>query len=213
MSKRAYGQFCGLVRALEVVGERWALLIVRDLLVGPRRFTDLKQGLAKIPTNILAARLKELEQAGVIRRTALPLPAKGVAYELTELGESLEEPVVSLSRWGARLLGEPRPDEVVTTDSMIMALRTTFRAEAAEGVRAAYVLRMGPIVLHARVDGPRVEVGAGELPDPDLVIEAGPGLRAVMAGEVTPAQAIRDGIASITGDPALFDRFAQIFRI
>src|ERR671936_950820 len=112
--RRSYGQFCGLARAVEVVGERWALLIVRDLLVGPKRFTDLRRGLPRIPTNVLAERLRELEYAGVVRRRLLPRPAGSVVYELTPYGQELEEAVLPLGRWGARALGEPRPDEIVT---------------------------------------------------------------------------------------------------
>lgn len=129
MGSRTYGQFCGLARALEIVGERWALLIVRDLAVGPKRFTDLRQGLPKIPTNVLSTRLKELEQSDVVRRRVLPRPAAAVVYELTEYGRGLEDIVIRLGRWGARTLGEPRQDEIVTPDSMIMALRATFRPE------------------------------------------------------------------------------------
>ena len=88
MAGRSYGQFCGLSRALELIGERWALLIVRDLLVGPRRFTDLRRGLPRIPTNILSSRLRELEYAGVVRRRVLPRPATSVVYELTETAAS-----------------------------------------------------------------------------------------------------------------------------
>jgi DNA-binding HxlR family transcriptional regulator len=213
MSKRAYGQFCGLARAVEVVGERWALLIVRDLLVGPRRFTDLRRGLPRIPTNILADRLRELEEAGVVRRRILPRPAGAVVYELTEYGAELEEVVLGLGRWGARRLGDPRPDEIVTVDSLVMALRTTFQPEAARGLRVGYELRMGPVVLHARIDDGALAAGAGPLPDADLVVEAGPALRALMAGELTPAEAIASGGVKLTGDPALLDRFAELFRI
>jgi DNA-binding HxlR family transcriptional regulator len=213
MAKRAYGQFCGLVRALEMVGERWALLIVRDLLVGPKRFTDLKQGLPKIPTNVLTDRLRELEQAGIVARRLQPRPAGGVVYELTEHGRGLEEPVVALSRWGAKLLTEPAPDEIVTTDSMVMALRTTFRAETAGEGRVGYELRMGPITIHARVRDGRVEVGAGGMADADLIIESGPGLRALMAGEMSAWEAIASGTVRVTGDHALLERFAETFRI
>ena len=212
MAKRAYGQFCGLVRALEVVGERWALLIVRDLLVRPKRYGELREGLPRIPTNVLAARLKELEEAGVVRRRPVPRPAGGVVYELTEYGSELEGAVLQLGRWGAKSLGEPRADEIVTVDSMIMALRTTFRPEA-EGGDASYELRMGPIVIHARVLGGAVEVGEGALPGADLVVEAGPAIRALMAGEMTPAEAIDSGSVRLTGDPAMLSRFAQSFRI
>src|SRR5205823_2044256 len=101
---RQYGQYCGLARALDLVGERWALLVIRDLLVGPRRFSDLRQGLPRIPTNVLADRLKELEEAGVVRRRALPRPAASVVYELTEYGWELEDSVLRLGLWGAKSL-------------------------------------------------------------------------------------------------------------
>ena len=213
MSNRAYGQYCGFARALEAVGERWALLIVRDLLVGPKRFTDLQHGLPGIPSNVLTARLKELEAAGVAQRRVLPRPARGVAYELTEYGAELEEIVVALGRWGAKAMGDPRAEETITVDSLIIALRTTFRAEAARGFRAGYELRAGEIVLHARIDDGKIEVAAGPLNDPDLVIEAGPAIKLLMAREVTPAQALASGLVRIEGDPKLLDRFVEMFRI
>jgi DNA-binding HxlR family transcriptional regulator len=132
MTKRAYGQFCGLVRALEIVGERWALLIVRDLLVAPKRFTDLRQGLPRIPTNILSLRLRELEAAGVVRRRVLPRPSGAVVYELTDHGNALEDVVLRLGRWGAKSLGEPGPEDIVTVDSLVMAMRSTFHPEACD---------------------------------------------------------------------------------
>jgi DNA-binding HxlR family transcriptional regulator len=213
VKSRAYGQYCGFARALEVVGERWALLVVRDLLVGPKRFTDLLRGLPGIPSNVLTTRLKELESAGVAQRRVLPRPSRAVVYELTEYGMELEPVVVELGRWGAKNLGDPRPDETITVDSLITALRTTFHPEAARGFRAGYELRVGEMVLHARVDDGRIQVAEGSLPDADLAIDAGPGIRALMAGEVSPADAIENGIVRVTGDPTLLTRFAEIFRI
>jgi DNA-binding HxlR family transcriptional regulator len=210
---RAYGQYCGFARALEVVGERWALLIVRDLLVGAKRFTDLLRGLPGIPSNVLTARLKELEDAGVVRRRVLARPSRAVVYELTEYGLELDAVVFELGRWGAKNLGDPRADETITVDSLITALRSTFHPDAARGFRAGYELRVGELVLHARVDDERVEVAEGALPDADLAIEAGPGIRALMAGEVSPAAAIENGTVRLTGDPGLLTRFAEIFRI
>lgn len=213
MKARAYGQYCGFARALEVVGERWAMLVIRDLLVGPRRFTDLLRGLPGIPSNVLTARLKELEAAGVVRRRLQPRPSRGVAYELTEYGAELESVVIALGRWGAKTLGDPRPDETVTQDSLITALRTTFRPDAARGLHATFALRVGPCALHARVDDGRVTVAGGAPADADVTIDAGPGIRALMAGEIGPDDAIAHGIARVTGDASLFARFAEIFRI
>lgn len=211
--KRSYGQFCGFARAVEIIGERWALLLVRDLLVGPKRFGELQRGLPKIPTNILTSRLKELEAAGIVQRRAAPQPGGGVLYELTSRGEELEPAVLAIGRWGAKMLDAPRPDEIITNDSMIMALRTTFQPQAAAGVHASYELRMGPLVIHARIADGNLVAGAGPLPDADLVIETGPALKAVMAREIMASDALAQGLVHITGDPALFDRFAEMFRI
>ncbi|MEV6868237.1 winged helix-turn-helix transcriptional regulator [Streptosporangium subroseum] len=213
MAGRSYGQFCGLSRALELIGERWALLIVRDLLVGPRRFTDLRRGLPRIPTNILSSRLRELEHAGVVRRRVLPRPAASVVYELTEYGRELDDIVLRLGRWGARTLGEPGPEDIVTSDSLIMALRSGFGAEAARGTRASYELRLGEVVIHARVDDGVLQAGEGSLAGADLVLEAGTELRRLMTGEISPGEAIASGAVRVTGDPALLDRFAEIFHI
>ena len=103
MAARSYGQYCGVTTAVELVTERWALLIIRDLLVGPRRYTDLKQGLPRIPTNILSTRLKELQEGGVVRR--IPLVRCGLVYELTNYGRELEPIVLALGRWGFRSMG------------------------------------------------------------------------------------------------------------
>src|SRR5215470_12122790 len=114
VNRRDYKQYCGLARALELVGERWALLIIRDLAVHPRRYTDLLDGLPGIPTNVLSTRLKELEQAGVIERRVAPAPQRGILYALTSDGHDLEPAVHALGRWGASHLGDPRPGEPVT---------------------------------------------------------------------------------------------------
>ncbi|MDQ6674853.1 MAG: helix-turn-helix transcriptional regulator [Chloroflexota bacterium] len=213
MPSRTYGQYCGFARALEVVGERWALLIVRDLTVGPRRFTDLRRGLPGIPTNVLAARLKELEIDGVIQRSVLPRPSAGVVYELTAYGAELEDVVFRLGVWGAKSLGQPRRGETVTLDSLIVALRSTFRPQAARDLRVSYELRLGEIVLHARVDHGRLETGAGPIEAADVAIDTDLAIKALMAGEMSPAEAIASGSVRLTGDPALLDRFAQMFQI
>jgi DNA-binding HxlR family transcriptional regulator len=214
VATRAYGQYCGFARALEVVGERWAMLIIRDLLAGPKRFTDLQRGLPRIPSNILTARLKELEESGIVQRRALARSeGAGVAYELTAEGRELEGPMMALGRWGAKRLGERRPDEVLTEDSMQMALRSTFHPEYARDLKARYELRLGDVVVHACVADGKITVGKGALENADLVIEAGHGIRAVMAQELSPADAVKAKIVQLRGDRKLFTRFAEIFRI
>lgn len=212
--RRVYGQYCGLARAVEVVGERWTLLIIRDLLVGPRRFTDLHRGLPRIPTNVLADRLRELEEAGVVHRRVLPRPAGSVVYELTPYGAQLEDVVMRLGLWGAQAMGNPRDGEIVTPDSLTIALRTTFRPQGARGVHLSYELRLGTVVLNARIDDGRLQVGQGELPEADLVFETGPGLRALLAGELSPRAAIDAGsLQVVRGEVALLDRFVELFQI
>ncbi len=220
MTSQVYGQFCGIARALEVVGEPWALLIVRDLLVSPKNFGELRQGLPLMTDRVLAARLEELEHAGVVWRRA-PAPGKDAAvFELTDYGCELEEILLRLGRWGARTLGGPRREEIVTSDSIVMALRTTFRPDAARNLRVNYVVELGDIVVYARVNGEDAEVGTGTLRDADLIIEAGPAIKALMAGEMSPREAIETGSVrlktrhdDIPADPALLAWFVEIFHI
>ena len=221
MAARSYGQYCGVTTAVELIGERWALLIVRDLLVGPRRYTDLKQGLPRIPTNILSTRLKELQEGGVVRRVLLL--NCGLVYELTPYGRSFEPIMLALGRWGFQAMGEPEEGDVVTPDSLTMALRTAFVAEGAAD--AEYELHVGDVALRASVhDGelrvaqlapPAPPVG-GRLPEgePDAVIVAGPGIRRLIGGDITPAEALaQDVVAVVRGEESLLDSFAATFRI
>ena len=134
---RTYGDGCAIARALDLVGERWALLVVRELLLGPKRYTDLRRGLPNASPNVLSHALRELERAGVIRRRKLPPPAGARVYELTAWGRELEETVMSLGRWAARspTRAERRSDR--SADSIILALRSLFDPGAAHGLRAA----------------------------------------------------------------------------
>src|ERR671933_2557575 len=126
MTSRSYDQFCGVARALDLVGERCALLIVRDLILGPKRFTDLRRGLPGIGTNVLAARLKELERAGVVRRRTLPPPAASAVYELTDYGRELEEILLAFGRWGARTMGQRDPRYALRSEWLALALKAFF---------------------------------------------------------------------------------------
>ncbi|WP_062295441.1 winged helix-turn-helix transcriptional regulator [Demequina maris] len=211
MAARDYGQYCGVTRALELVGERWALLIIRDLLVGPRRYGELAAGLPRIPSNILAARLKELQAAGVIRR----IPRlRTIVYELTPYGRELEPVVLALGAWGFKAMGEPRDEQVITPDSMTMALRTAFRPQVSATLPAtAYAASLGPADLLIRVDGRALEVVRGDGPA-DLAFAAGPGIRDVISGELAPERAIATGVVEVLRGPdALLDRFASTFHL
>lgn len=213
MANQAYGQFCGLARALEVVGEPWALMIVRDLVAGPKDFEELVSGLPSMPAETLDARLEELERAGVIRGRAAALQDAAASYELTQYGSELEEVVYRLGRWGAKKLGGPRRDEIVTPDSMLIAFRSLFRPEAARGMRLTYLVRMGDFALHIRVNDTVLDVGKGPVDDADLAIDAGPALRALLAGEMSPREAVETGSVRLSGDQSLFAWFVELFHI
>ncbi|MBN9157027.1 MULTISPECIES: winged helix-turn-helix transcriptional regulator [unclassified Microbacterium] len=221
MAARSYGQYCGVTTAVELIGERWALLIVRDLLVGPRRYTDLKQGLPRIPTNILSTRLKELQEGGVVRRA--PLHGSGLVYELTPYGRALEPIVLALGRWGFQTMGDPGEGDVVTADSLTMALRTAFRPERSSDLDIA--LHLGDVALRVIVDAGVLQVAqlapaappvGGALPpgEPEAVVVAGPGIRRLIAGDVSPEQAVaQDLVAVVRGDQRILDAFTKTFHI
>jgi DNA-binding HxlR family transcriptional regulator len=211
MAAREYGQYCGITRALELVGERWALLIVRDLLVGPRRYGELAAGLPRIPSNILAARLKDLQAGGVLRRVP---HSRVVVYELTPYGRELEPAVLALGAWGFKAMGDPREDQIITPDSMTMSLRTAFRPGIAATLPStAYAGHFGPAELLIRVDGTSLEITRGEGPV-DLAFAAGPDLRRLISGELAPDRAIATGVVEVLRGPAaLLDRFASTFHL
>jgi DNA-binding HxlR family transcriptional regulator len=204
--KRSYGQYCTVARALDVVGERWTLLLVRELSTGPKRFKDLLEGLPGIGTNLLAARLKTLEGQGIVRRATLPPPAGSNVYELTELGRSLEPVIVSLSRWGATLLDAPREEEEnLRAGWAAVAMRSAIGRGAAGGGSSTYEFRIDGEAFHVRVrdgeEGDRVEVRQGSAPDPELVVEGdAESFLAVASGRLSPEEAVRSGALRAEGE-------------
>jgi len=211
VAARDYGQYSGITRAMELVGERWALLIVRDLLVGPRRYGELAAGLPRIPSNILAARLKELQAAGIIRRAPR---SRVIVYELTPYGRELEPVVLALGAWGFKAMGDPREEQLITPDSMTMDLRSAFRPEVAAALPAtAYAGRFGSAELLIRVDGADLDVSRGDGPA-DLAFATGPGIRRLISGDLAPDRAIETGVVQVLrGHGNLLDRFASTFHL
>lgn len=208
-----YGQFCGLAKAARVLGERWALLIIRDLSIGSRRFKDLHDGLPGVPTSVLTTRLRELEEAGVVERRAAAPPHRGVVYELTPYGRELQPALDALGRWGALRMAAPEPEDIITGSSLAAALRAGYQPGAAAPA-ATYLVHAGPATAWARTEGGELTVGAGPPEaDPDLVIRAGPQLRLLLAGQVPPAEALRSGAVEIDGPPAAFEAFAEAFHV
>src|SRR6188472_1628429 len=140
-ARRSYRDSCGIARALDLVGERWALLVVRELVLGPKRFSDLQAGLPRLSPDVLAQRLRELGEAGVVERRTLPPPAGSRVYDLTAWGRELEPVLLALGRWGSRAAPVPRGE--LSSDALMLALETTFDETAAGGLRAALELRLG----------------------------------------------------------------------
>ena len=205
-----YGQFCGLAKAAAVLGERWALLVVRDLMVSPRRFTDLLTGLPGLTSNVLTSRLLELEAAGVVERAAIPRPARGTHYRLTEYGRDLAPILDALGLWGARRMSRPQVGDVVTDSSLAAALRASFVPGAARRERT-YAVHAGPAQCYARVRPTGVQVGIGPF-EADLIVSAGPAIREVLAGSLSPREAIDTGVVAINGPFELFEEFTATFR-
>src|SRR5918998_1827058 len=210
---RTYGDRCGVARALDVIGERWALLVVRELLLGPKRFTDLRAGLPHLSPNVLAQRLRELEVAGVVRRRKLPPPAASRVYELTEWGTELEPIIIQLGRWGARSPSRPR-DAAIGVDSVVLALRTMFDPRVAKGIESSYELRLGEERFHAEVANGRFEIVRGGAERPDATIETDPGTLAALVFEGRQlAEALRSRNLKIEGDKASVGRFFGLFSM
>jgi len=209
MGSRDFRQYCGLARALELVGERWGLLVIRELLARPCRYTDLRESLPGIPTNVLSARLKELEEAGIAERLLAPAPQRGVVYALTEAGRGLEPAVLALARWGSTQLGAQQPGELVPASTLALTLRAVFNPDAAHGLNASWEIRTAGIALYATVSDGQLATGVGSAPgEPDLVI-------AVQADEVPTfreiLQAAGEGKAELTGRQDLLATFLRCF--
>jgi DNA-binding HxlR family transcriptional regulator len=210
---RNYGQYCGLSRAMDLLGARWALLVVRDLLIGPKRFTELQEGLPGIPSNVLTARLRELEAAGIVRRRLQPRPGAGVVYELTDYGMELEQPVLALGFWGAQTLGPPEAGAFVSTDALALALRGSFRPRDARGPQRLYELLVDGKPLRVGVKNAAVTVPAPPSDIPDLVFAVSAGtLSALLAGALDVDEAVTSGRLEVTGDVTEARRFFAMFR-
>ena len=211
MAKR-YDQYCPVAHAMSLVGERWALLVVRELLKGPRRYTDLAAGLPGIGTNILATRLRDLEAGGVVTRRKLPAPAASTVYELTPYGAGLEEVVHAIARWGARSLGPPNTSDDFDHEWGLGAFRALLYPERASGLTATYAVVVDRDAFTVRLDDGRLGVELGIASDAQLVAEmAFATFYELASGDLPPQAALEDGRVKLTGDPEDFARFFHVF--
>jgi DNA-binding HxlR family transcriptional regulator len=207
MPRRRYAQFCPLAKALDVLGERWTLLVVRELLTGPKRYTDLRDGLGGLATDLLATRLRELRAHGLVERRVLPPPTPATVYELTERGRALRPAILELARWGRPLLREAA-DDTLPDSALLLGFEAAFHAEAAAGVDETYDIE---------VDGERVAVEVR-----DGTLNVSPGGAADRArlristdreGFMDLARGDTDARLRVEGDPDVLTRFRRIFSL
>ncbi len=212
MNNRSYHQLCGLAYALDVVGERWTILIIRELIAGPRRFTDLIDGLPGISTNLLTERLKQLEENGVIQRRTLPPPAASAVYELTALGQALEKTLLELGKWGSQFVSPAlEGDKLLHLGSYALTPKTFFRPELAQGVNETYALHIDGEVQQVRIAAGEIFVEQGEAPKADAVFATEmPVYLGLLTGQIDPHEAIAAGLVRVQGDQTALSRFVRI---
>jgi DNA-binding HxlR family transcriptional regulator len=209
---KRYDQYCPIAHALCAIGERWSLLVVRELIEGPKRYTDLAAGLPGVSTNILATRLRDLETRGIVRKRKLPPPAACTVYELTEYGAELEEVVYAIARWGARTLGPPGPDDELEPDWGVNAFPAMFNPTAAQGLSGRFVLRIDENTFTVSLVDGRVAVVVGA--DTDADFDAAFDMETMFglaSGDLPAAEAVEQGLVELDGDVEAFERFFQAF--
>jgi len=207
-TKRSYHDSCGLAQALDLVGERWALLVVRELVFGPKRFTDLRAGLPGISPNVLTQRLTELEQIGVVHKRRLPPPVAASVYDLTDWGRELDESLMVLGRWAAR---SPSFDtsNPLSADSVMMSIRTMFQPAAAHDLSVTLNAILGDDLFVVDINRGSITVKRGSADDADATIETdAKTLAQILYEGRDPA----DG-ATITGDADAIQRFRSAFSL
>lgn len=190
---------CGIAHASDLLGQRWALLVVRELLLGPKRFTDLRAGIPDISPNVLGQRLRELEETGIVARRRLAPPAAAQVYGLTAWGRELEPAVLALGRWASGSPSFPRNAEM-GADSLVLALKSTFDPAKAIGLEASYELRLGEIPFNISVKGGQFEAERGEAKDADATIRANPNaIASVVFGGNRLGKALENGEVAVEG--------------
>ena len=205
--KRGYEDACGLAHALELIGDRWALLVMRELMFGPRRFSELKADLPGISANVLTQRLGELEERGLVRRTRLPPPASVQVYEATDWGLEAAPVIRQLGRWAVRSLGHD-PGRPVSHVSIMMSMQAMFDADRAGDFAARAGFRFGENGYFAEVRDGRIDVRRGETGRCDFVVTAEPEQVAGLLYGGAPLDSVK-----IDGDTAVAQRFVTLFPL
>lgn len=216
MANSSYRQYCPIAHALDVIGDRWSLLIARELFLGPKRFTDLREGMPRIGTNSLTDRLKVLEQAGVISRRTLPPPAASTVYELTDRGRELEDVIVALARWGGPSLGSRAAEQTISADSVMLALRAIFSTAAERGLRGHYSVHVEEAsfeeTLGVRCGENGMEVSRQlEVSEGVTILTDVETIYAIASGNETLRRAVECGRIQLNGEPNRQSRLLQAF--
>ncbi len=212
MTKRSYQQYCGLAATLDLLGERWTILIVRDLLVGPKRFTDLLDRLTGIGTGLLSQRLRELEDARIIEKTTLPPPAASTVYQLTPDGEELRPALLSLIRWGSRRLGEPVSGQKLDAESLALGLTARYDPQAAIDADGYYKLVLDDRIFALHIADRRIEILAKQPDRPRAVITTSTAALIALNNESRSlADTLGDGSMTIDGEPGAGTALASAF--
>jgi DNA-binding HxlR family transcriptional regulator len=200
--RREYGQYCGLAAAMDVVGERWTLLIVRELLLGPRRYNELLEDLPGIGTNLLADRLRTLVELGVLRQRPARDGGKAMAYELTPVGERLREPVLQLAGWGMSFLGDPQPGATMRPRWGFLAVQALIEQSKVGPVDEDYEFRVDGEVFHVAVRDGRAVAQSGPAPDPAFVATTDTAtFIQIGSRRLSPFEAVASGRLTLQGEP------------
>jgi DNA-binding HxlR family transcriptional regulator/putative sterol carrier protein len=211
--KRKYDQGCAVAHGLDLVGERWALLVVRELLLGAKRFTDLLAGLPGASPDVLTQRLRELTEAGVLHRRRLSPPAASWVYELTPWGAELAPVVVSLAQWASRSPQMPY-DAPLGTDSLMLSLTALFDRAAAAGLQATIALHLGEDRFQIRIADGELAVTRGESERPDAMLETDQStLLSLLRTDRPLDEALADGELLVAGDRTIVERFRRLFPL
>lgn len=212
MARQRYQQYCALARALDIAGDRWTLLIVRELVPGPRRFTDLIDGLPGISRKLLTDRLRALERDGLVVREDLPPPAARRVYALTDDGRDLAVAMAPLIAWGARRIGDRKPGENFRARWLAVGMAGLADREAASGVRESYQYLVGDSAFHFTVDDGSIKVHDGRAQDPAVTLTADEETLAdIASGTITASSAAATGALTVAGDPEAAKRLRKIF--
>jgi DNA-binding HxlR family transcriptional regulator len=211
--RRKYNSGCAVAHGLDLIGERWALLVVRDLLLGPKRFTDLLAGLPGASPDVLTLRLRELTEAGLVRRRRLSPPAASWVYELTHWGAELAPIVVGLAQWASRSPGM-RYDAPLGTDSLMLSLEALFDDSAAGDLDVTIALHLGDERFRIRIGDGELTVARGEVEHPDATLETDQTtLLALMRTDRPLEEALANGDLRLTGNRSVIDAFRRLFPL